>query len=234
MSDDRGDCRRRVVPALAIFSGRLFDVIDSGSAETSPVYRRCVKLNMAVAVFGRSTSRVGAPSQNPVLPTISSVLHVIIRKHLKITTATINLTTLATRLLGKPTWRFQGIQETRKHARKNLWRVDWCRVSPRPLHQCTDARKTPQKVPFVPLLGTFGSPLRRDGSLGKALQHHEIGHDRCSAGPSQKRVRIGAPKLPYQFPLIVHYLRWLRIAARPALIDVPGPYLVSALASRDQ
>ena len=110
--------------AQVFFWGCLFDVIDSVSAETSPVYRRRVKLNMAVAVFGRSTSHVGAPSQNPVLPTISSVHHVIIRKHVKIATATINLTTLATRLLGKPTWWFQAIQETRKHARKNLWARD--------------------------------------------------------------------------------------------------------------
>ena len=50
--------------------------------------------------------------------------HVIIRKHVKIINATINLTTLATRLLGKPTWQFQAIQETRKHARKNLSRRD--------------------------------------------------------------------------------------------------------------
>jgi hypothetical protein len=100
--------------------GRLFDVIDSGSAETSPVYRRRVKLNMAVAVLERSTSRVGAPSPNPVLPTIWSLKHIIINKYIKIINAIINLTTLATRLLGKLTWQFQSIQETRKHARKNL------------------------------------------------------------------------------------------------------------------
>ena len=49
--------------------------------------------------------------------------HIIIINHVIITNATINLTTLATRLLGKPTRQFQAIQETRKHARKNLWRA---------------------------------------------------------------------------------------------------------------
>ena len=53
---------------------------------------------------------------------------------------------------------------------------------------CTDARKTSRKLPFVPLFGTSGVASRRDGSLRKTLQHHEIGHERCSAGPSQNRV----------------------------------------------
>ena len=35
---------------------------------------------------------------------------------------------------------------------------------------------------------------------------------RDSAGPFKNRVRIGAPNLPRQVPLIVHYLRWLRMA----------------------
>jgi hypothetical protein len=54
-------------------------------------------------------------------------------------------------------------------------------------------------------LGTFGAACRRECSLGNTLQHHEIGHDTCSAGPFKNRVSMGAPKLPYQFPLIVHY-----------------------------
>ena len=83
---------------------------------------------------------------------------------------------------------------------------------PRRLHWCTDARNTPPKLPFLPFFGTFGAASRRDGSLGKALRHHEIGHDLCWAGPSQNRVGIGAPKLPHRFPLIVHYLRLLGIA----------------------
>ena len=57
------------IPARQAFlGGRLFDLIEGGSAETSPVYRRRVKLNMAVAVSERSTWRVGAPSQSPVFP----------------------------------------------------------------------------------------------------------------------------------------------------------------------
>jgi hypothetical protein len=51
----------------------------------------------------------------------------------------------------------------------------------------------------------FGAASGRVGSFGKALQDHEIGQNRCSAGPSQNRVAPGAPKAPYQFPLIVHY-----------------------------
>jgi hypothetical protein len=48
--------------------------------------------------------------------------------------------------------------------------------------------KCPKNCHFVPLFGTFGAASRRDGSLGKALQYHEIGHDLCSAGPSENRV----------------------------------------------
>ena len=53
------------------------------------------------------------------------------------------------------------------------------------LHKCTDARNTPQKRHSVPLFGTFSAASTRDGSLGKALQHHEIGHEPCSAKPSR-------------------------------------------------
>ena len=72
------------------------------------------------------------------------------------------------------------------------------------MYRCS---KNSPKLPFPPLSGNFGAASGRDASLGKALQHHEIGHDRCSAGPSQNRVGMGAPKLPHQFPLVVHYLR---------------------------
>ena len=81
-----------------------------------------------------------------------------------------------------------------------------------PVYRCS--KYTP-KPPFLPFFGAFGAASGRDGSLGKTLQHHEIGHDRCSAGPSQNRVGIGAPKLPHQFPLIVHYLNWLTMAPDP-------------------
>jgi hypothetical protein len=57
----------------------------------------------------------------------------------------------------------------------------------------------------VQLLGAFGAASGRDGSLGKALQDHEIGQNRCSDGQFQNRVAPGAPKVPYQFSLIVHY-----------------------------
>ena len=96
------------------------------------------------------------------------------------------------------------------------------RVSPRRLHQCTDARKTSPKLPFLPFFGTSGAACRREGSLGNTLQHHEIGHDPCSAGPFQNRVGIGAPKVPHQFPLIVHYLRLLTMAPDPHELALRG------------
>jgi hypothetical protein len=40
----------------------------------------------------------------------------------------------------------------------------------------------------VPFFGTFGAASGRVGSLGKALQDYEIGHDPCSAWPSLNRV----------------------------------------------
>jgi hypothetical protein len=66
--------------------------------------------------------------------------------------------------------------------------------------------------PFLPFFGTFGAASRRDGSLSKLLQHYEIGHDQCWAGPSKNRLRMGAAEVPYQLPPIVHYLTWLRMA----------------------
>ena len=71
-------------------------------------------------------------------------------------------------------------------------------------------RALPTRWNFPPVLGTFGAASRRDGSLSKLLQHYEIGHDQCWAGPSKNRLRMGAAEVPYQFPPIVHYLTWLR------------------------
>src|SRR6516165_9357171 len=65
---DKKMCPKKNLARQAFLGGRLFDLIEGGSAETSPVYRRRVKLNMAVAVSERSTWRVGAPSQSPVFP----------------------------------------------------------------------------------------------------------------------------------------------------------------------
>jgi hypothetical protein len=48
--------------------------------------------------------------------------------------------------------------------------------------------KGPQNCHCVPLFGTFGSASWQDSSLGKALQHHEIGHDLCWAGPAENAV----------------------------------------------
>jgi hypothetical protein len=48
--------------------------------------------------------------------------------------------------------------------------------------------KHPKNCHFVPLFGTFGAASRRHGSLGKALRNHEIGHEPCSAEPSENRV----------------------------------------------
>jgi hypothetical protein len=92
--------------------------------------------------------------------------------------------------------------------------VTWLLNSVR-LHSCTDARKTPQKLPFPPFFGTSGAACKPEGWLGNTLKHHEIGHEPCSAGPSQNRVGIGAPKLPHRFPLIVHYLRLFTFAPDP-------------------
>jgi hypothetical protein len=61
-------------------------------------------------------------------------------------------------------------------------------VSPRGLHWCTDAGITSAKRHFLPLFGPPGAAPRRHGLMGKALQHHEIGHDPRSARPSQNRV----------------------------------------------
>jgi hypothetical protein len=47
------------------------------------------------------------------------------------------------------------------------------------------------------------------------LQHYEIRHELCWAGPSKNRVGRGAPKLPHRFSLIVHYLGWLTMAPDP-------------------
>jgi hypothetical protein len=60
---------------------------------------------------------------------------------------------------------------------------------------------------FSPLLETLGAAAGRIGSLGKALQDHEIGHDPGAPGLSQaipEPSGAGAPKAPNQFPLIVH------------------------------
>jgi len=48
--------------------------------------------------------------------------------------------------------------------------------------------KASETCHFVPLFGTFRTPFRRDSSLGKALRHHEIGHEVGSGGPSRNRV----------------------------------------------
>jgi hypothetical protein len=80
---------------------------------------------------------------------------------------------------------------------------------------------------------------RREGWSGKALQHHEIGHDPGApglAGPSRNRVGIGATKLPHPIPLIVHYL--IRPIHRsevwaPEAGDAPEPLEVAALVVPD-
>jgi hypothetical protein len=64
--------------------------------------------------------------------------------------------------------------------------------------------KNAPKLPFLPFFGPFGGTRRRDDSLGNTLQHHEIGHEPCSVGPSQNRVGIGASKRPHRIPRIVH------------------------------
>src|SRR5438270_408817 len=88
-------------------------------------------------------------------------------------------------------------------------------LNPVHLHECTDARKTPSKLPFLPSFSTFCVACRREGWLGNTLQHHEIGDDPCSVGQPQNRVRIGAPKLPHQIPRIVHYLNLFTFAHDP-------------------
>jgi hypothetical protein len=41
------------------------------------------------------------------------------------------------------------------------------------------------KTAIFAIFREFGAACRRDGRLGKMLRHPEIGHDLCSAGPSQ-------------------------------------------------
>jgi hypothetical protein len=41
-----------------------------------------------------------------------------------------------------------------------------------------------EKCHFVPRFGAFGAACACDGSLGKALQHHEIGREVSAAGPA--------------------------------------------------
>jgi hypothetical protein len=63
--------------------------------------------------------------------------------------------------------------------------------------------------PKTAIPATFQHPQRRRltaGSLGKLSRHHEIGQEMYAAGPPQNRVGMGAPKVPHQRPLIVHYL----------------------------
>ena len=58
-------------------------------------------------------------------------------------------------------------------------RWDWCRASPRRLHQCTDARKSSKNCNSLQLLGTFGVPSGRQSKLSMSLQQHEIGLEAC-------------------------------------------------------
>jgi hypothetical protein len=121
---------------------------------------------------------------------------------------------------GWPRWQMKALMErqgraTMGYCRRRQTDVALIYDSRRRLHWCTDARNTPQKLPLLPFFGTFGAASRRDGSLSKLLQHYEIRHDLCPAGPSKNRVGIGAPKLPHRFPLIVHYLRWVTMAPDP-------------------
>jgi hypothetical protein len=86
----------------------------------------------------------------------------------------------------------------------------------------TDARKRPPKLPFLPLFGTPGATARCQSSIGKSFRAKQIGPLMRVPGRSETLVGIGAPKLPHQFLLIVHYLRRLSIAPDPHGLALPG------------
>ena len=76
---------------------------------------------------------------------------------------------------------------------------DWCRVSPRRLHQCTNARITLKNRHFPPLLGTFGVPSTRDGSLRKPFGSQQIGTEMSPSGRSENLVAEGTRKRHINF-----------------------------------
>jgi hypothetical protein len=78
-----------------------------------------------------------------------------------------------------PRWQMKALMERLRrammgHCPRRATEVDVIYASPRRLHQCTDARNAPQKLPLLPFFGTLGAASRRDGSLNKALQHYEF------------------------------------------------------------
>ena len=77
--------------------------------------------------------------------------------------------------------------------------------------QCS--KNTPKTATFSHFSGPPGAAAA-GGSLGKSLQHQEIGHDLCSAGPF-KTEWVRCTEMPYRFPLIVHYPRPLTMAPDP-------------------
>ncbi len=59
-----------------------------------------------------------------------------------------------------------------------------------PFTPCTNAGISLQKSHFVPLFETTDATYMGQGTLANTLQHYEIGHDPCSAGPSQNGVGL--------------------------------------------
>jgi hypothetical protein len=98
------------------------------------------------------------------------------------------------------------------HCRRRVTDVDGLYDARRRLHQWTDARNTSQKLPFSPFFETPGATGKCQGSIRKSFCAKHIRPARGVPGRSGSLVRIGAPKVPYRFSLIVHYLMWLRIA----------------------
>jgi hypothetical protein len=75
------------------------------------------------------------------------------------------------------------------------------------VHEWTDARKRPSKLPFLPFFSTLCAATRCQGSTRTSLLAKQIGHVTGVPGRSGSLVGIGASKLPRRFPPRVHYLK---------------------------
>jgi hypothetical protein len=83
------------------------------------------------------------------------------------------------------------------------------------VHVCTNAQKTPEKLPFLPLSGTPGATTRCQSSSRKLFRARHIGRVMGVPGRSESLVGIGASKLPRRIPPHVHYLEVCPAEGKP-------------------
>ena len=69
-----------------------------------------------------------------------------------------------------------------------------------------------EKAPLPATFQEFSVPSTHDGSLRKPYRSQQIGTEMSASWRSGNLVAEDTPKVPHQLPLIVHYLRWPRIA----------------------